>query len=151
MAVKGGGIPSREYWKLRDKELEHTKESLKSDAGYKSQLTRIYNLAQEDIEKEITRDILGFAYRDEVSMVEARKIISKTDVESFRDRAKQYVGEKNFSPRANRELRAYNITMRSNRSEEHTSELQSRGQIVCRILFETKKFIGNISRWSIHL
>src|SRR5690625_3332212 len=117
MAVKGGGIPSREYWKLRDKELEHTKESLKSDAGYKSQLTRIYNLAQEDIEKEITRDILGFAYRDEVSMVEARKIISKTDVESFRDRAKQYVGEKNFSPRANRELRAYNITMRSNRLE----------------------------------
>jgi len=117
MAVKGGGIPSREYWKLRDKELEHIKESLKSDAGYKSQLTRIYNLAQEDIEKEITRDILGFAYRDEVSMVEARKIISKTDVESFRDRAKQYVGEKNFSPRANRELRAYNITMRSNRLE----------------------------------
>src|SRR5207253_3266140 len=30
-------------------------------------------------------------------------------------------------------------TTRSNRSEEHTSELQSRGHLVCRLLLEKKK------------
>src|SRR5437660_8545967 len=32
------------------------------------------------------------------------------------------------------------------RSEEHTSELQSRGQLVCRLLLEKKKRIGMMSR-----
>src|SRR5439155_9880911 len=32
------------------------------------------------------------------------------------------------------------------RSEEHTSELQSRGHLVCRLLLEKKKNIGNILR-----
>src|SRR5690625_6382690 len=32
---------------------------------------------------------------------------------------------------------------RSLRSEEHTSELQSRGQLVCRLLLEKKKMRGN--------
>src|SRR3989442_7563319 len=34
---------------------------------------------------------------------------------------------------------------RSNRSEEHTSELQSRPHIVCRLLLEKKKMIKAIS------
>src|SRR5690625_5511668 len=32
---------------------------------------------------------------------------------------------------------------RSQRSEEHTSELQSRGQLVCRLLLEKKKRLRN--------
>src|SRR5690625_7904719 len=31
------------------------------------------------------------------------------------------------------------MTTRANRSEEHTSELQSRGHLVCRLLLEKKK------------
>src|SRR5690625_6538099 len=31
------------------------------------------------------------------------------------------------------------LILRSQRSEEHTSELQSRGQLVCRLLLEKKK------------
>src|SRR2546429_7193293 len=38
-----------------------------------------------------------------------------------------------------------------NRSEEHTSELQSRLHLVCRLLLEKKKkFIRNISKQQIH-
>src|SRR5690625_6141060 len=33
------------------------------------------------------------------------------------------------------------LAMASKRSEEHTSELQSRGQLVCRLLLEQKKHI----------
>src|SRR5690625_5436229 len=36
------------------------------------------------------------------------------------------------------------------RSEEHTSELQSRGQLVCRLLLEKKKKNGTSSDWLIH-
>src|SRR5437660_7183147 len=34
------------------------------------------------------------------------------------------------------------VTMRS---EEHTSELQSRGHLVCRLLLEKKKFVSEVS------
>src|SRR5690625_5515055 len=34
-----------------------------------------------------------------------------------------------------------NSNMRGKRSEEHTSELQSRGHLVCRLLLEKKKII----------
>src|SRR5690625_6248923 len=37
----------------------------------------------------------------------------------------------------------------STRSEEHTSELQSRGHIVCRLLLEKKKQIVTASKWQI--
>src|SRR5690625_6658176 len=40
-----------------------------------------------------------------------------------------------------------NEYMRFNRSEEHTSELQSRGHLVCRLLLEKKK---NIKKYNIN-
>src|SRR5690625_6330004 len=42
-------------------------------------------------------------------------------------------------------LGARTITLRTSRSEEHTSELQSRGQLVCRLLLEKKKDNGKKS------
>src|SRR2546428_8494673 len=39
----------------------------------------------------------------------------------------------------------------SNRSEEHTSELQSRSDLVCRLLLEKKKKIGISTRRSVQL
>src|SRR2546429_5017403 len=39
----------------------------------------------------------------------------------------------------------------ANRSEEHTSELQSRLHLVCRLLLETKKSNHNLSNWSSQL
>src|SRR5207253_996538 len=40
------------------------------------------------------------------------------------------------------EVLAIFVTTRSERSEEHTSELQSRGHLVCRLLLEKKKTLG---------
>ena len=106
-----------DYNSIRRRELEHIEESIKSDAGYKGRLTRLYDKTETDIRRAINADMDSFAYRDRVSMAEARKIVSKTDVRAFQDTAKQYVKEKNFSPQANRELRAYNVTLRTNRLE----------------------------------
>src|SRR5438270_11830954 len=41
-------------------------------------------------------------------------------------------------------LKKRGITLASNRSEEHTSELQSQSNIVCRLLLEKKKIINII-------
>lgn len=110
-------LTNEQYNQLRSAEIEHIKKSMQSDAGFKGQLTKIYNLAQEEIEKDIVRDIERFSDKEGVSMVEARKRIKKIDVENFSEKAKQYVEEKNFSDRANDELRLYNVTMRTNRLE----------------------------------
>src|SRR5438445_2138561 len=37
------------------------------------------------------------------------------------------------------------------RSEEHTSELQSRQYLVCRLLLEKKKSLESIKLWTFHL
>lgn len=115
MVVKGEGKTSSEYWKLRKEELEHIQEDMKKDSAYKGKLTKLYNLTREEIEKDIAKEIENFARKENISMAEARKKISKADVENFAERAKQYVKEKNFSDRANEELRLYNVTMRTNR------------------------------------
>src|SRR5439155_8240124 len=43
------------------------------------------------------------------------------------------------------------IPVRSERSEEHTSELQSRGQLVCRLLLEKKKHPMHAASLKTHL
>lgn len=115
--ITGDGKTSKEYWKLREEELKHIKEDMKKDAAYKNQLTKLYNLAQEEIEKDIAKDIENFARKEEISIVEARKRIKKMDVENFAERAKKMVEDKDFSDEANKQLREYNVTMRTNRLE----------------------------------
>ncbi len=105
------------YAEIRKEELKHIEQSLKDDRRMKRELTRLYRSSSEDIQRHIDADIMRFADKENVSMAEAKKIISKTDVEAFQSTAKRYVEEKNFSPKANAELRRYNVTMRSNRLE----------------------------------
>lgn len=105
------------YSEIRKQELKHIEQSLKDDRKMKRELAKIYNSSLEDIQRHIDADIQRFAHREGVSMAEAKKIISKTDVEAFQSTAKRYVEEKNFTPQANKELRRYNVTMRSNRLE----------------------------------
>lgn len=105
------------YAEIRKQELKHIEQSLKDDRKMKRELAKIYNSSLDDIQRHIDADIQRFAHREGVSMAEAKKIISKTDVEAFQSTAKRYVEEKNFTPQANKELRRYNVTMRSNRLE----------------------------------
>lgn len=117
MVVSGEGKTNKEYWKLRKEELDNIQENMKADDLYKKKLEKLYNLSQEEIEKDIAKDIERFANKESISMSEAKKRISKMDVENFSERAKKYVDEKDFSEKANKELREYNVTMRTNRLE----------------------------------
>ena len=105
------------YSEIRRQELKHIEQSLKDDRKMKREMARVYRNSAEDIQRHIDADIMRFAAKENVSMAEAKKIISKTDVEAFQSTAKRYVEEKNFTPTANRQLRAYNVTLRTNRLE----------------------------------
>ena len=105
------------YWKIRRREHKHIQEQLKREDGYKKRLSRLYRTAQEEIIRDIEADIGRFADKEGISMTEAKRRISKHDVEVFSEKAKRYVNERDFSPEANRELRLYNVTLRTNRLE----------------------------------
>src|SRR5699024_8327099 len=102
---------------LRRQELKHIEQSLKDDRKMKREMAKVYRNSSENIQRHIDEDIMRFADKENVSMAEAKKIISKTDVEAFQSTAKKYVEDKDFSTKANKELRRFNVTMRTNRLE----------------------------------
>ena len=105
------------YAEIRRQELKHIEQSLKDDRKMKRGLAKIYNNSLEDIQRHIDADIMRFADKENVSMAEAKRIISKTDVEKFQNTAKRYVEEKNTNSKVNKELRRFNVTMRTSRLE----------------------------------
>ena len=105
------------YSEIRRQELKHIEQSLKDDRRMKRELSRLYRSSAEDIQRQIDSEIMRFADKENVSMAKAKKIISKTDVEWYQDRAKRYSEQNNFSPKANKEMRRFNVTMRTNRLE----------------------------------
>ena len=105
------------YWQRRNEELKHIQSQFQTDADYNRELRRIYDSGQREIQKEVDSFLQNYAGRENLSMDEAIKKVDKMDVEAFRDKAKRYVEEKDFSPRANDELRAFNVKMRMNRHQ----------------------------------
>ena len=105
------------YSEIRKQELKHIEQSLKDDNKMKREMAKVYRNSAEDIQRHIDADIMRFAAKENVSMAEAKRIISKTDVEKFQNTAKRYVEDRDFSPKANAELRKFNVTMRTNRLE----------------------------------
>ena len=105
------------YAEIRRQELKHIEQSLKDDRKMKRELSRLYRSSAEDIQRQIDSEIMRFADKENVSMAKAKKIISKTDVEWYQDRAKRYSEQNNFSPKANKEMRRFNVTMRTSRLE----------------------------------
>src|SRR5699024_6956830 len=98
------------YSEIRRQELKHIEQSLKDERKMKREMARVYRNSAEDIQRHIDADIMRFAAKENVSMAEAKKIISKTDVEAFQSTAKKYVEDKDFSSKANKELRRFNVT-----------------------------------------
>lgn len=89
----------------------------KSDEDRVKELKRLYRVALNEIDKEINKFFAGYAAKEGISIGEAKKRADKMDIQAFKDKAKKYVKEKDFSDRANKELRLYNLTMKANRLE----------------------------------
>ena len=74
-------------------------------------------LARKEIERQIEAFYGRYASKEGISMEEARKRVTKLNIEDYATKAKRYVKEKNFTDKANEEMRLYNVTMRINRLE----------------------------------
>ena len=90
---------------------------LRDDKKLARRLARNKKRAMEEIEKQIEAFYGRYALKEGLTMDEARRRVAKTNVEQYRSKAKRYVKEKNFTQRANEEMRLYNVTMRINRLE----------------------------------
>ena len=105
----------REY--IRKRELEHIKNKITDDKKYRAELQKMYNSTQDEIQRRLERLYIRYAKSEGITIDEAMKLADKTDVEKFVNRVKEYVKNKDFSKRANDELKLYNLKMRMSRLE----------------------------------
>lgn len=108
-------MASQEYWKNR--ETEAKKHNIQEEAEYNRKIKEIYANMMDEINKEINGFYTKYAAKEGITMAAAKKRVSKLDIAAYERKAKKYVETKDFSDRANEEMRIYNLTMKVNRLE----------------------------------
>ena len=106
---------SKEYWQKR--ETEHAKKNKMSEQTYAEEIRKTYAYMADQIQKEIDGFYAKYAKAEKISLAEAKRRVSKLDIEEYGRKAAKYVKEKDFSDQANEEMLLYNATMKINRLE----------------------------------
>lgn len=106
---------SKDYWAKR--EAEALKHYITDEKAYDRELQRIYRNMQDSIQEQIDGFYGRYAARENITIAEAKKRVTKADIAAYERKAAKYVKEKDFSKKANEEMRLYNATMRINRLE----------------------------------
>lgn len=114
-------MKSSEYW--RQREEQHIAQMIKDEKQMQKAIADRFQIAIDNINKEIDANWQRFANKEGITLSEAKKISMEHDVKAFARKAKQYVKDKDFSKTANEELRLYNVTMRVNRLELLKSQI----------------------------
>lgn len=114
-------MKSSDYWRKREE--QHIDQMIKDEKQMKKAIADRFQIAIDNINKEIDANWQRFANKEGVSLSEAKKVSMEHDVKAFARKAKQYVKDKDFSKTANEELRLYNVTMRVNRLELLKSQI----------------------------
>ena len=108
-------MDSLNYWKRRE---EIAKQNyITEEEEYNRNLAQLYNSMLVNIETQINSFYQKYATAEKITMAEAMQKVAQMDVQAFQAKAKQYVQMRDFSKRANQELRLYNATMKINRLE----------------------------------
>lgn len=103
------------YWTEREKKQREL--YMMEEAQQQKELERIYSDMYRWAEDEINRFYGKYATAEGIDITEAKKRVTQADIEEYERLAKEYVRDRNFSDRANAEMRLYNATMRINRLE----------------------------------
>ena len=106
---------SRDYW--AEREAEALKHYIKEEAEYDKQIQKIYADMLDDIQTQINSFYGKYAAKEGITLAEAKKRVKQLDIEAYERKAKRYVKDKDFSAKANEEMRLYNATMKINRLE----------------------------------
>lgn len=108
-------MSSRTYWKNREE--EQRKKNIRDEAEYAKEIEKIYANMMDEIQKEINGFYTKYAKAEGITIAEAKKRVSKMDIDAYSRKAEQYVKDKDFSKEANEEMRLYNAAMKINRLE----------------------------------
>lgn len=108
-------MSSSEYWAKR--EAEALKHRVTDEKEYDRQLQRIYSDMLDACQREINAFYGKYAAKEGITLAEAKKAVSKLDIAAYERKAAKYVKDKDFSAKANEEMRLYNATMKINRLE----------------------------------
>lgn len=106
---------SYDYWK--DREEKARQQTIKDEDERIKEIEEIYKRMFDEIQRDIDSFFAKYAADEGISIAEAKKRVSKLDMEEFERKAKEYVKNKDFSDQANEEMKLYNLTMKVNRLE----------------------------------
>lgn len=104
------------YWSERiQREREQTNK--KTEAELKKELKDLYQMQLAELRKELDAYIQNFSEKNGLAIEEAKKRADDFDIKGFESKARRYVESKDFSAKANEELRNYNFSMSVGRRE----------------------------------
>ncbi len=106
---------SNNYWRRREE--ENLRANRKTEAEYEKAINDTYKYMLDQIQKEINGFYAKYAGAEGITLSEAKRRVSKIDIEEYGRKAARYVKTKDFSKQANDEMRLYNATMKINRLE----------------------------------
>ena len=129
----------QEYWAKREEEA--LKHYITDEKEYEKEINRIYSDMLDGCQKEINAFYGKYAAKEGISLAEAKKRVSKLDIAAYERKAKRYVKDKDFSAKANEEMRIYNLTMKVNRLEMLKANI---GLEMIKGHDELEKFMGGI-------
>ncbi|MCM5673534.1 phage head morphogenesis protein, partial [Staphylococcus hominis] len=104
-----------QYWIERAQLV--MEQNVVEDAKTAAEINRIITLMYAEIAKEIFAFYAKFATSEGLSVAEAKKVVDAFDVVAFKSKAKEYVKNKDFSEKANKELKKYNVKMKISREK----------------------------------
>lgn len=104
-----------DYWKKRERAYQESQKA--SDEAVARRMDANLRQALRSINEQINTFYERYAGTQGMTIEEAQKVVAKMDVQAFEDKAREYVANKDFSAKANSELKLYNATMRINRLE----------------------------------
>ncbi len=103
------------YW--HDRLIAEADKRKLSEKLVQKELTEIYSFTNNQIQKEIDGFIGRYAAGRKLNRADLKRAVSMVDIKALEDKARHYVKTLDFSPRANTEMKAYNMKMRMSRLE----------------------------------
>lgn len=102
-----------EYW--QDRIDAWDKKDKKDEQKYYEELQKILNQQSAEISKEVLAFYSKYAKDNKLSINEVKKMCTELDIREYEEKAKQYVKNRDFSEQANKEMKLYNLTMKTSR------------------------------------
>ena len=103
--------------KWAEREHKHRADVLKADKEQEKRIKELYDISFKSVENSLNAFFGKYATKEGITMAEAKRRAAMMDIEAMSKKAAVYVKNKDFSDQANKDLRLYNLTLRTTRLE----------------------------------